>query len=73
MTTIQGPPSMFAVASEPYKAWQKFGQMVQEAKPRGLVVVSAHWENESGGEGVRGEPCLPFHWVMRCVLKLVLQ
>lgn len=46
---------MFATESEPYKAWKRYGRMVEEANPRGLVVVSAHWENESGGSGVLGE------------------
>jgi 4,5-DOPA dioxygenase extradiol len=46
---------MFETTSKPYKAWIDYGKMVEEAKPRGLIVVSAHWENEAGGEGVRGE------------------
>jgi len=44
---------MFESNSKPYKAWQEYGKMVNEAHPRGLVVVSAHWENESGSEGVK--------------------
>jgi aromatic ring-opening dioxygenase catalytic subunit (LigB family) len=28
---------------------------VEAAKPRGLVVVSAHWENEDGSADVKGE------------------
>ena len=46
---------MFETTSKPYKAWIDYGEMVDEAKPMGLVVVSAHWENEAGGEGVKGE------------------
>lgn len=29
--------------------------MVNAAKPRGLVVVSAHWEDAAGGAGVTGK------------------
>lgn len=50
---------MFDYESVAYKAWKRIGKMIQEDKenkPRGLVVVSAHWENESGGNSVRGEP-----------------
>ncbi|KLT38816.1 Extradiol aromatic ring-opening dioxygenase [Cutaneotrichosporon oleaginosum] len=47
-----GPPTMFDTASAPYKAWQKYGKMVEAARPRGLVVVSAHWENPSHSAGV---------------------
>jgi aromatic ring-opening dioxygenase catalytic subunit (LigB family) len=46
---------LFDTASAPYKAWQKYGKMVEAAKPRGLVVVSAHWENPSDSPGVVGE------------------
>ncbi|EJT48112.1 hypothetical protein A1Q1_02922 [Trichosporon asahii var. asahii CBS 2479] len=42
-----GPPTMFDTASAPYKAWQKYGQAVVEQNPRGLVVVSAHWESNN--------------------------
>lgn len=28
--------------------------MVNAANPRGLVVISAHWENEGGGTAVKG-------------------
>lgn len=45
---------MFDTQSKPYKAWQKYGAAVEAAKPRGLVVVSAHWENEDGSEHVKG-------------------
>lgn len=42
-----GPPTMFETTSAPYKAWQKYGQAVAEQNPRGLVVVSAHWESDN--------------------------
>lgn len=42
-----GPPTMFETNSAPYKAWQKYGQTVAEQNPRGLVVVSAHWESNN--------------------------
>lgn len=42
-----GPPTMFETNSAPYKAWQKYGQTVAEQNPRGLVVVSAHWESDN--------------------------
>lgn len=45
---------MFDTANPAYKAWQKYGALVEQAKPRGLVVVSAHWEADSG-PGVIGE------------------
>ncbi|KAI9634060.1 Extradiol ring-cleavage dioxygenase, class III enzyme, subunit B [Dioszegia hungarica] len=48
-----GPPSMFDTRSEPYQAWRAFGQAVEAAKPRGLIVVSAHWENPSDTAGVQ--------------------
>ncbi|BEI88829.1 uncharacterized protein CcaverHIS019_0201910 [Cutaneotrichosporon cavernicola] len=47
-----GPPTMFETTSAPYKAWQKYGKMIEAEKPRGLVVVSAHWENPSHSDGV---------------------
>jgi hypothetical protein len=54
-TDIQGPPTMFETTSKPYLAWQDYGKMVNAAKPKGLVVVSAHWEDEAGGSGVTGK------------------
>lgn len=45
---------MFDTESEPYTAWQKYGKMVEEARPRGLVVVSAHWENPEYTKSVLG-------------------
>jgi len=47
---------MFETTSRPYLAWQDYGKMVNAAKPKGLVVVSAHWEDEAGGSGVTGQP-----------------
>jgi len=46
---------MFETTSKPYLAWQDYGKMVNAAKPKGLVVVSAHWEDEAGGPGVTGK------------------
>lgn len=40
-----GPPTMFDPDSKPYRAWREYGRRVGESPPRGLVVVSAHWEN----------------------------
>jgi aromatic ring-opening dioxygenase catalytic subunit (LigB family) len=45
---------MFESSSKPYKAWVDYGKMVNTANPRGLVVISAHWENEGGGDSVKG-------------------
>lgn len=47
---------MFQSESEPYKAWQRFGDRVATKKPKGMIVVSAHWESDvikgvSSGEG----------------------
>jgi 4,5-DOPA dioxygenase extradiol len=46
---------MFETKSKPYRAWQDYGKMVNAARPKGLVVVSAHWEDEAGGSGVTGK------------------
>lgn len=47
----------FDTSSAPYASWQRFGKEVLTMKPKGLVVVSAHWESErSDGAGVLG-PC----------------
>jgi len=46
---------MFETTSKPYLAWQDYGKMVNAAKPKGLVVVSAHWEDDAGGPEVTGE------------------
>jgi hypothetical protein len=54
---IKGPPTMFETQSKPYLAWQDYGKMVNAARPRGLVVVSAHWEDERGSDKVSGESC----------------
>lgn len=45
---------MFETTSKPYLAWQDYGKMVNAAEPKGLVVVSAHWEDEAGGSRVTG-------------------
>ncbi|WVR00174.1 hypothetical protein IAU59_007316 [Kwoniella sp. CBS 9459] len=43
-----GPPTIEQHHSGPYKAWQKFGRMInsETLKPKGIIAVSAHWENE---------------------------
>ncbi|WWC91720.1 uncharacterized protein L201_006667 [Kwoniella dendrophila CBS 6074] len=41
-----GPPTIEQYSSSPYKAWQKFGKMIEENLSKGIVCVSAHWENE---------------------------
>lgn len=39
---------MFDTNNPAYKAWQKYGKIVEQANPKGLVVVSAHWEADNG-------------------------
>ncbi|ODN73280.1 hypothetical protein L202_07831 [Cryptococcus amylolentus CBS 6039] len=41
-----GPPSVEQTESPPYKAWRKFGKIIEANPPKGIVAVSAHWENE---------------------------
>jgi aromatic ring-opening dioxygenase catalytic subunit (LigB family) len=43
---------MFDTKSAPYKAWIKYGKAVTDNNPKGLVVVSAHWENGHNSDGV---------------------
>ncbi|WVQ74263.1 hypothetical protein IAR50_003860 [Cryptococcus sp. DSM 104548] len=43
-----GPPTVEQTESPPYKAWRKFGKIIEANPPKGIVVVSAHWENEQG-------------------------
>ena len=38
---------MFDTESRPFKAGQKFGQGVLVARPKGIIAVSAHWEDPS--------------------------
>ncbi|WVQ84626.1 hypothetical protein IAT38_006781 [Cryptococcus sp. DSM 104549] len=42
-----GPPTIEQYDSEPYKGWLKFGKLLNASKPKGIIVVSAHWENNS--------------------------
>ncbi|OCF38111.1 extradiol ring-cleavage dioxygenase [Kwoniella heveanensis BCC8398] len=52
-----GPPTIEQYESGPYKAWQKFGRTItaEKSKPKGIVAVSAHWENEDRyGPGAAG-------------------
>ena len=51
---VQGPPTLFDTASKPYQAWKTIGQSLIRDAPKGIVVVSAHWEKEGGGKGVKG-------------------
>ncbi|KAL7409333.1 Extradiol ring-cleavage dioxygenase, class III enzyme, subunit B [Mrakia frigida] len=44
-----GPPTIFEPQSSPYLQWVKTGKEIQALNPRGLVVVSAHWENDDTG------------------------
>lgn len=53
---------MFDTRSEPYQAWKAFGRVVEAAKPRGLVVVSAHWEHPHNTSSVQGEHIFPNHF-----------
>ncbi|WRT70203.1 uncharacterized protein IL334_007198 [Kwoniella shivajii] len=46
-----GPPTIEQIHSEPYKAWQEFGHLINSNPPKGIVVVSAHWENQLGLKG----------------------
>ena len=46
---------MYDTASEPYQAWKSFGRAVEASDPKGLIVVSAHWEHPSGSSGVQSE------------------
>jgi aromatic ring-opening dioxygenase catalytic subunit (LigB family) len=43
---------MFDTQSAPYKAWIKYGKTVVDNNPKGLVVVSAHWENPQHTDAV---------------------
>ncbi|ODN94750.1 extradiol ring-cleavage dioxygenase [Cryptococcus wingfieldii CBS 7118] len=43
-----GPPSVEQTESPPYKAWRKFGKTITANPPKGIVVVSAHWESDQG-------------------------
>ncbi|KAK8853221.1 hypothetical protein IAR55_003923 [Kwoniella newhampshirensis] len=54
-----GPPTVEQYDSEPYGGWKKFGKLVKANKPEGIVVVSAHWENDRGGVVVNNNPSNP--------------
>ncbi|OWT37484.1 extradiol ring-cleavage dioxygenase [Cryptococcus neoformans] len=41
-----GPPTIEQYDSAPYEGWKKFGKMLEANPPKGIVVVSAHWENQ---------------------------
>ncbi|WVO18539.1 hypothetical protein L204_106258 [Cryptococcus depauperatus] len=41
-----GEPSMVErYDAGPYHGWRRFGKNVLASSPKGIVVVSAHWEN----------------------------
>ncbi|WWD03665.1 hypothetical protein V865_001720 [Kwoniella europaea PYCC6329] len=42
-----GPVTGDQKQSEPYKAWQSVGRIIQANPPKGIVIVSAHWENHT--------------------------
>lgn len=48
-----GPPTLFDSASKPYKQWQKTGEAIQALQPKGIVVVSAHWESQMHSNDVQ--------------------
>lgn len=50
-----GPNSAFETESKPYAAWKKYGDYIRALDPKGLVVVSAHWDNPSGSPDVISE------------------
>ncbi|KIR53438.1 extradiol ring-cleavage dioxygenase [Cryptococcus gattii Ru294] len=41
-----GPPTIEQYDSAPYEGWRKFGKILKANPPKGIVVVSAHWEAE---------------------------
>ncbi|ORX40605.1 Extradiol ring-cleavage dioxygenase, class III enzyme, subunit B [Kockovaella imperatae] len=41
-----GPPTMFDFEGEGYKSWVKMGESVRASNPKGIVIVSAHWESD---------------------------
>ncbi|WWD19636.1 hypothetical protein CI109_104098 [Kwoniella shandongensis] len=55
-----GPPMIEQYHAPPYHGWKKFGKLLLGNKPKGIVVVSAHWENSSGsGVVVNNNPSNP--------------
>ncbi|WWC94902.1 hypothetical protein V866_001753 [Kwoniella sp. B9012] len=49
-----GPPTVEQTYSDPFKAWQTFGKIINSNPPKGIVAVSAHWENDRGLGGSEG-------------------
>lgn len=45
---------MFMTESPAYKAWQTVGKLLTESRPKGIVTVSAHWENPEQSSDVIG-------------------
>jgi 4,5-DOPA dioxygenase extradiol len=41
-----GPPSLFDVNSGPHQHWLRLASDIKQANPKGIVVVSAHWQAE---------------------------
>lgn len=53
---------MFETSSPAYQAWKGIGRDIKRHRPKGLVVVSAHWENDQQSSGVKGE--FEVYWVL---------
>ncbi len=49
---------IFDTESAAYKAWKVFGTILTNERPKGIVVVSAHWASTSGTD-VLGRGSLP--------------
>ncbi|KAK1922127.1 Extradiol ring-cleavage dioxygenase, class III enzyme, subunit B [Papiliotrema laurentii] len=47
-----GPPHMYRFGSQAHSAWKAAGKILTETKPKGIVAVSAHWENPHTTPGV---------------------
>ncbi len=57
---------MFDTTSSPYKAWEGIGSQLSKSGTRGLVVVSAHWENGVNTPNVLGES-VPIFFLLRSI------
>jgi 4,5-DOPA dioxygenase extradiol len=45
---------MYRFGSQAHSAWKAAGKILTETKPKGIVAVSAHWENPHTTPGVIG-------------------
>ncbi|KAL9931352.1 hypothetical protein V8E36_009749 [Tilletia maclaganii] len=43
-----GPPTLFQTEHPAYKHWVKIGDDIRQAKLKGIVVISAHWQAKLG-------------------------